>query len=182
MSDVVTSIGVLVGLIGVLLTGYAILDPILAIMVAVNILWQGWKVISRSVDGLMDKAVDPQEDEAIKQAIAENAHGSLGVHYLRTRQAGAVTFVAFDLVVPAGMTVVEAHVICDRLEAAVMAVLPGGRRGGPWRGRIGGGEKTMSKPDFARIAIACIRRDRPIPNGCAAVPAGITVPTCHGRG
>ncbi|QLF71039.1 cation transporter [Peteryoungia desertarenae] len=127
MSDVVTSAGVLVGLLAVLVTGYAILDPLLAMIVAINILWQGWKVISRSVDGLMDKGVDPAEEEAIKKAIAENAQGSLGVHYLRTRQAGAVTFVAFDLVVPAAMTVVEAHAICDRLEAAVRAVLPGGR-------------------------------------------------------
>nr|WP_272911320.1 cation diffusion facilitator family transporter [Rhizobium sp. SL42] len=127
MSDVVTSIGVLVGLVLVVATGYAILDPLLAILVACNIIFQGWKVISASIDGLMDKAVDVSEIAAVKQAITDNAQGSLGVHYLRTRRGGAVTFVAFDLVVPADMTVVEAHHICDRLEAAVKAVLPGGR-------------------------------------------------------
>ncbi|MCM2291167.1 cation diffusion facilitator family transporter [Allorhizobium sp. BGMRC 0089] len=126
-SDVVTSAGVLVGLVLVVLTGYAILDPVLAILVGCNIIFQGWKVISHSIDGLMDKAVEPAEEGAIKQAIADNAAGSIGVHYLRTRRAGAATFVGFDLVVPAGMSVGESHVICDRLEAAVKAVQPGAR-------------------------------------------------------
>lgn len=127
LSDVVTSVGVLIGLVLALLTGYAILDPALAILVAINIIFQGWKVISHSVDGLMDKAVEPAEEEAIKQAIAANSAGSLGAHYLRTRRGGAVTFVAFDLVVPAKMTVREAHVICDRLEMAIHNALPGAR-------------------------------------------------------
>lgn len=127
MSDVVTSVGVLVGLVLVVVTGHAILDPVLAILVGLNIIWQGWKVISHSIDGLMDKAVEPEEDKAIKAAIAANSAGSLGVHYLRTRRAGAATFVGFDLVVPAEMSVGEAHGICDRLEAAVLAAQPGAR-------------------------------------------------------
>ena len=127
MSDVVTSVGVLVGLVLVVVTGYAFLDPLLAILVALNIIWQGWKVISHSVDGLMDKAVDPCEVEAIKAAIAANSQGSLDVHFLRTRRAGAATFVGFDLVVPGSMTVAEAHVICDRLEAAIKEKQPGAR-------------------------------------------------------
>ena len=127
LSDVVTSAGVFVGLLLAIFTGYAILDPILAIMVAINILWQGWKVIASSVDGLMDKAVESAEEQAIKAAISSNSEGSLGVHYLRTRRAGAATFVSFDLVVPASMPVGEAHDICDRLEAAVRAAQPGAR-------------------------------------------------------
>lgn len=127
LSDVVTSGGVLIGLVLAIVTGYAILDPLLAILVALNIIFQGWKVISESIDGLMDKAVEPQEVAEIKKAIAESAEGSIGAHDLRTRRAGAVTFVAFDLVVPASMSVGEAHGICDRLEAAVKAVKPGAR-------------------------------------------------------
>lgn len=127
MSDVVTSIGVIIGLALVLATGYAILDPVLAVLVALNIIWQGWKVIAQSVAGLMDIAVSPEEDEAIRQAIKENSEGSLGVHYLRSRRAGAATFVAFDLVVPSKMTVRDAHVICDRLEMAVHKAVPGTR-------------------------------------------------------
>ena len=125
MSDVVTSAGVLVGLIGAVLTGYAILDPLLAILVAINILYQGWKVISHSVSGLMDRAIEPEEEEALKQAIADNAAGSLGAHGLKSRRAGPAAFIDFDLVVPASMTVAEAHGICDRLEAAIGKVVPG---------------------------------------------------------
>lgn len=125
MSDVVTSGGVLVGLIGAVLTGYAILDPILAILVAINILVQGWKVISHSLNGLMDRAIDPEEEEALKKAIAENAAGSLGAHGLKSRRAGPAAFIDFDLVVPATMTVAEAHHICDRLEEAIGKVVPG---------------------------------------------------------
>ncbi|MGY5807962.1 cation diffusion facilitator family transporter [Rhizobium sp. LEGMi198b] len=125
MSDVYTSVGVLIGLLLALGTGYPIFDPVLAILVAVNILYQGWKVISNSIDGLMDKAVLPEEEAVIKEAIATHANGSLGVHDLKTRRAGAVTFVDFHLVVPAAMPVREAHRICDRLEDAIRAIHAG---------------------------------------------------------
>jgi cation diffusion facilitator family transporter len=125
MSDVVTSIGVLGGLLLALWTGYPIFDPILAILVALNILYQGYAVISHSIDGLMDKAVLPVEEAAIKEAIATHAVGSLGVHDLKTRIAGSVTFVDFHLVVPSSMAVGEAHKICDRLEDAIRAIHAG---------------------------------------------------------
>ena len=125
LSDVVTSIGVLIGLVLAIATGYPVLDPLLAILVALNILYQGWKVIAHSVDGLMDRAVEREEAEAIQAAIAANGAGSLGVHDLKTRRAGSATFVDFHLVVPAAMPVGEAHEICDRLEDAIRAVQPG---------------------------------------------------------
>ncbi|UDF28588.1 UNVERIFIED_ORG: cation diffusion facilitator family transporter [Roseateles sp. XES5] len=125
LSDVVTSIGVLVGLVLAIVTGYAVLDPLLAVLVALNILYQGWKVIAHSVDGLMDHAVEREEAEAIQAAIAANGAGSLGVHDLKTRRAGSATFVDFHLVVSAAMPVGEAHEICDRLEDAISAVQPG---------------------------------------------------------
>jgi len=122
---VVTSAGVLVGLVLALATGYAILDPLLAILVALNILYQGWGVISNSVGGLMDRAVTPDEEAAIRAAIRANCAGSLDVHDLRTRRAGAAAFIDCHLVVPAGMAVAEAHEICDRLEDAIKAAIPG---------------------------------------------------------
>ena len=125
MSDVVTSAGVFVGLVLVVVTGYAILDPLLAILVALHILYQGYKVISNSLGGLMDRAVTPEEEAAIRDAIKANSAGSLGVHDLRTRQAGAAAFIDFHLVVPADMPVAEAHEICDRLEDAIKDVIPG---------------------------------------------------------
>lgn len=127
LSDVVTSIGVLIGLVLAIATGYAILDPLLAVVVACNILYQGWMVISRSIDGLMDRAVPAEEEAAIKQAIAVNAQGSLGVHDLKTRQAGPAIFVDFHMVVPEAMAVGEAHDICDRIEDAIREVHPGAR-------------------------------------------------------
>ena len=125
VSDVVTSVGVLIGLVLALATGYAILDPVMAIIVAINILFQGWKVISHSVSGLMDHAVSAEEEATIKSAIASHAQGALNVHHLRSRQAGRATFIAFDLVVPSSMSVGEAHRICDRLEEAIQAAHPG---------------------------------------------------------
>ncbi len=125
LSDVVTSIGVLVGLLLALATGYAILDPLLALIVAANILFQGWGVISHSLDGLMDRAVTEEEETAIKEAIAAHADGSLGVHDLRTRRAGPAVFVDFHMVVPKTMPVGEAHDICDRMEDAIHAVIAG---------------------------------------------------------
>lgn len=125
MSDVVTSIGVVIGLVLVIVTGYAILDPALAIIVALNILWQGYKVIGHSLAGLMDKALEPEEEAAVRAAIATHAGGVLGVHDLRSRRAGSAAFIDFHLVVPGSMTVREAHDICDRLEDAIKEVIPG---------------------------------------------------------
>jgi cation diffusion facilitator family transporter len=127
LSDVITSVGVFIGLVAALATGLAILDPLLAIVVAANILWQGSKVILASVGGLMDKAVDADDDLLIRRAIAENADGSVNVHDLKTRQAGAVTFVDFHLVVPAEMTVAVSHAICDRIEDAIKTAIPGAK-------------------------------------------------------
>lgn len=119
MSDVITSVGVLIGLIGAVLTGWAILDPLLAIIVAINILWQGWKVITSSVQGLMDVSVEPEEEMRIRDVISSNAAGAIEVHDLRTRIAGRATFVEFHLVVDANMSVGDAHIICDRIEDAL---------------------------------------------------------------
>ncbi len=125
MSDVVTSAGVLVGLVLALVTGYGILDPLLAILVAINILWQGYKMIAHSVGGLMDRALEPDEEAAVREAIATHSVGALGVHDLKSRRAGAAAFIDFHLVVPAGMSVQEAHAICDRLEDAIKEIIAG---------------------------------------------------------
>jgi cation diffusion facilitator family transporter len=117
MVDVVSTIGVLLGLGLVLLTGWAILDPILAALVAINILWSGWGVIRDSVGGLMDVAVLPETQKAIREVIAGNAEGAIEAHDIRTRQAGKMTFIDFHLVVPGSMSVEAAHGICDVIEA-----------------------------------------------------------------
>ncbi|OAM75060.1 cation diffusion facilitator family transporter [Devosia elaeis] len=117
MTDVVSTVGVLVGLALVYLTGFAQLDAILAALVALNILWSGWGVIRDSVGGLMDVAVPPDIQKTIRDVIANNADGAIEAHDIRTRQAGKMTFIDFHLVVPGAMSVDDAHSICDGIEA-----------------------------------------------------------------
>jgi cation diffusion facilitator family transporter len=120
-TDVVSSLGVFVGVSLAALTGYVILDPILAALVGVNVLWAGWRVMKESVGGLLDEAVPDGELARIRTVIAANADGAIEAHDLRTRHAGRMTFVDFHLVVKGDMTVTEAHAICDRLERAIKA-------------------------------------------------------------
>ncbi|UJW87858.1 cation diffusion facilitator family transporter [Devosia sp. SL43] len=117
LTDVVSTIGVLVGLALVYATGWAQLDAVLAALVALNILWSGWGVIRQSVGGLMDVAVPPDTQKTIREVIATNADGAIEAHDIRTRQAGKMTFIDFHLVVPGTMTVDAAHTICDAIEA-----------------------------------------------------------------
>ncbi|WP_430912312.1 cation diffusion facilitator family transporter [Methylobacterium sp. sgz302541] len=125
MADVFTSGGVLVGLGLVIATGYAVLDPIVAGLVALNILWSGWGMVRESVDGLMDRAAPPELVRRIRALISVHGEGALEAHDVRTRHAGQATFIDFHLVVPAEMTVQEAHAICDRVEAAIEAEVEG---------------------------------------------------------
>lgn len=125
LSDVVTSVGVLVGVVLAEVTGWSVLDPLLAVLVALNVLWSGWGLMRESVGGLMDAGADPTTTARLRQLMSEHAEGALEIHDVRTRHAGRVTFVEFHLVVPGQMTVEEAHHICDRLEDAIRAELEG---------------------------------------------------------
>ena len=125
MSDVVTSVGVLIGLLLAVVTGWLWLDPFLAILVSLNILREGWKVISGSVSGLMDTSIDNQTLEAVRSTIALHATGAIEFHDLKTREAGAARFAEFHLVVPSDMTVMAAHEICDQIEGALKKTMPG---------------------------------------------------------
>ncbi len=125
LADVVSSLGVMLGLAAAYLTGLPWLDPALACLVALNILWSGWRLITESVSGLMDEAVAPKAMTAIKAAISGGAEGAIEAHDLRTRAAGSATFIEFHLVVPETMTVGDAHMICDRIEAAIKAEVEG---------------------------------------------------------
>jgi cation diffusion facilitator family transporter len=125
VSDVVTSVGVILGIALALYTGWAILDPALAALVAVNILWSGWKVIRESLGGLMDEAVPDAELGRIRDVISQHAVGAIEAHDVRTRNAGRVIFIDFHLVVPAQMSVRDAHDICDRIERALKATVEG---------------------------------------------------------
>ena len=125
LTDVATSVGVLAGLILALWTGIMLLDPLLAALVGANILWAGYKIISSSMSSLMDEAASGEDQAEIRAAIRDCGDGAIQAHDIRTRHAGRVTFIEFHLVVPGEMTVVESHGICDRIEAALKARIPG---------------------------------------------------------
>jgi len=124
-SDVISSLGVLAALLAAFATGLNWLDPLLACLVGLNILWSGWGLMQSSFSGLMDEAAAPDEIERIRAVISSHADGALEAHDLRTRHAGRITFVEFHLVVPGDMRVDTAHDICDRLEGAIRAEIDG---------------------------------------------------------
>ena len=124
-SDVATSLGVLVGLALAAITGWKVLDPLLAGVVAVHILWVGWRLMRGSASSLLDEAVPAETAKAIHRVITANATGALQVHDVRTRLAGRATFIEFHLVVPGAMTVEASHTICDRIEDALEQAIEG---------------------------------------------------------
>ena len=121
VADVVTSVGVAIGVVLAVVTGYLPLDPLLAAATGVYVLWSGMKMISDSVGGLMDAAPEPAVVQRIRELVAESAAGAIEAHDLRMRHAGRLTFLEFHLVVPGSMTVAESHAICDRIEETLRA-------------------------------------------------------------
>lgn len=124
LSDVISSVGVTFGVGIAILTGWAVLDPIMAAIVALNILWSGWKVMASSMSGLLDESVPDDILATVRRVISQQATGAVEAHDLRTRHAGRATFIDFHLVVPGDVTVRIAHDICDRIEAALKAEVP----------------------------------------------------------
>ncbi|RJK99982.1 cation diffusion facilitator family transporter [Paracoccus siganidrum] len=124
LSDVWSSVGVIGGVLLAVATGWTVLDPILAGLVGLHILWQGWKVTAHSLSGLMDEAVEEKTLQQIRDIISDRATGAIEAHDLRTRHAGQVTFIDFHLVVDGQTTVDDAHAICDRIEQSLQAKLP----------------------------------------------------------
>jgi cation diffusion facilitator family transporter len=126
-ADVMSSAGVLAGIFLAQLTGLFWLDPALAMLVAVNILWSGLRLLRMSLGGLMDAAPKPELVEAIRRAIAGAGEGALQAHDLKSRVSGPTTFIEFHLIVPGNRTVAGAHAICDRIEGEIRRQVPGAR-------------------------------------------------------
>lgn len=123
VTDVVSTVAVLLGVVIAAVSGIRQLDAVLGALVGITILWSGWQLIRQSVIGLMDVAVDPKQLALIKELIAASAAGAIEAHDVRTRQAGPVTFIDFHLVVPGAMSVEDAHAICDAIEAKLREVV-----------------------------------------------------------
>ena len=125
MTDVFTTVGVFAGLLAAVFTGWNVLDPLLAALVAIGVLKAGWEQMTESFGGLLDEAVSAEDRARIRSIISGTADGALQAHNIRTRHAGRLIFIDFHLVVPGGMTVYDAHDICDRTEAALREAIPG---------------------------------------------------------
>ncbi len=123
MTDVWTSAGVIVGVALVTLTGWQRLDPLVAIAVAINILWTGFGLIRRSVLGLMDVALPAGEQAAIDNVFANYRDDGIEFHALRTRQAASRRFVSVHVLVPGQWTVQRGHDVLEHIEADIRKTL-----------------------------------------------------------
>lgn len=125
MTDVWTSAGVLVGVGAVALTGWVRLDPVVACLVAANIVWSGVGIVRKSVSGLMDTALPIEDQNKIQKILEPYVQGGIQYHALRTRQSGAQQFVSFHVLVPGLWTVQRGHQLLENIETDIRRTLPG---------------------------------------------------------
>jgi cation diffusion facilitator family transporter len=120
MTDVYTTAGVLVGIALVWLTGWLWLDPVIALLVAVNILFTGYRLLVRSGRGLLDVAVPQEELNSVKTILESYKDQGVGYHALRSRQAAARKFMVVHLLVPGSWTVRKSHKLAEHIETQVL--------------------------------------------------------------
>jgi cation diffusion facilitator family transporter len=125
MTDVWTSAGVIAGVLVVRVTGWARLDPIIALTIAANIVWTGWQLVRRSALGLLDRALPPADQETIQKIFRGYERQEVCFHALRTRTAGWRSFISFHALVPGTWTVQRGHDLVESLERDIRAALPG---------------------------------------------------------
>ena len=124
MTDVWTSVGVIVGVALVFATGWLRLDPLVALAVAAHIIWTGVGLVRGSAAGLLDAAIPQADRDAIQKVLAEYSQHDVSFHAIRTRRAAARRFVSFHLLVPDRWSVARAHRLSEEIEARIRAVVP----------------------------------------------------------
>jgi cation diffusion facilitator family transporter len=124
MTDVWTSVGVIAGVTLVWLTGLNWLDPVIALLVAANIVWTGWQLMRRSASGLMDVALPKSEIAQIEQVLSTFDTEGVCFHALRTRQAGRRVFISLHVLVPGDWLVKRAHDFSEEIEASLCRQFP----------------------------------------------------------
>ncbi len=127
LTDVWTSAGVVVGVLLVALTGWLRLDPIVAILVGLNIVWTGWRLLSHSVGGLMDSTLDPGINARLNAALDEMTTDDVRFHALLTRTGGYRQFASVHVLVPGDWTVTRGHDLVEEVETRLLAVLDHGQ-------------------------------------------------------
>lgn len=123
MTDVWTSVGVICALVAVTLTGWEWLDPVIAIGVAIHILFEGWHLMRGAADGLMDQALPAQDVKRIQNLLDEYAERGVSYAELLTRSAGSQRFVHLNVLVPGDWRVDKAHDLLDEIEARIATML-----------------------------------------------------------
>ena len=124
MTDVWTSVGVILGVGAVAVSGYLWLDPVLALLVAANIVWTGWKLLFRSMQGLMDVALPPAEHAQVVGELSAYQAQGINYHALRTRESGARRFVEVHVLMPGEWTIQRGHELVEQLERDIRQALP----------------------------------------------------------
>jgi cation diffusion facilitator family transporter len=124
MTDVITSAGVIIAVTLVAITGWLRLDPIIALVVAANIIRTGVKIINRSAAGLMDASWPVEDQEMLQEHLDIYRRQNVQFHAVRTRQAGARRFVSMHVLVPGNWTVQHGHELVEAIEADVRGALP----------------------------------------------------------
>jgi hypothetical protein len=154
LTDVWTSGGVIVGVALVALTGIERLDPLVALLVAGNIVFTGIGLVRRSIDGLMDRSLPSESQAAIIRVIQAYATDEVTFHALRTRQAGSRSFVSLHVLVPGSWTVHAGHALLERLERDLRGAVPGAT--------VFTHLEPIDDPEsFADTALDAMRRGRP---------------------
>ena len=116
MTDVITTIGVVVAIFFVIITGWQIMDPVVAILVAINIIYTGFKLMKRSVLGLLDTSISTEEINIVRSIFNKYERRGLNFHGLRTRQSAQRRFVSFHVLVPGLWSVKRGHDLLEKIE------------------------------------------------------------------
>lgn len=125
LTDVWTSAGVVIGILVVQLTGWVVLDPIIALVVAANILWAGVRLLRETGSGLLDRSLAADEQRMIAEVFMRYQEQGIQFHALLTRVAGSRRFVSFHVLVPGEWTVKQGHDLCEEIELAISQALSG---------------------------------------------------------
>ncbi|WP_434685882.1 cation diffusion facilitator family transporter [Pseudanabaena minima] len=124
LTDVWTSVGVILGLLLVSVTGWLILDPLIALLVAANIVWTGIKLIQESGSALLDASIPLEERQMIDEILSHYDSHQVQFHAIRTRMAGTRKFVSFHILVSGNWSVQQGHDLCEEVETAISKALP----------------------------------------------------------
>jgi cation diffusion facilitator family transporter len=124
LTDVWTSVGVVLGLVTAQLTGWLVLDPLIGLLVAANILWTGVRLLRDTAQGLLDRALPPEDQQAITKVLSRYEEKDIRFHALRTRASGPRRFISMHVLVPGKWTVQQGHDLSEQIERDLAAALP----------------------------------------------------------